>query len=175
MPLETFDNGESLASVRAKLNATIEEANRLPIAARLSISGNATATTFPGVNTFAKIAGVNAGAQADAGLEVANNRITHTLDSPRRYAVTALASVFGGANDVIAVRIAKNGTTCPLCDMESAMPSGSRPTSGASQGYFTLEQGDYVEVWAANRTDASPATFRSLSLMLVEIKTPNGP
>jgi hypothetical protein len=174
MALETFNNGESLAAVRAKLNAAIEEVNRPPIAARYAFAGNVAETSFASAGAFVKIAGENSGSQADDGLSVSANRVTYTGPGSRRFMIDGVFSVTGGVNNQIVLRVAKSGTTCPLCSVPTTLTTGGRPVLAYTQGYFTLETGDYLEVWAANISGTTSATFAAGSVRVVEIKTPNG-
>lgn len=174
MPIDTFENGETLAQVRAKLNAAIDEVNRAPIAARFAIADNATPTPFASQGAFVKVVGANAAAMADAGLVVSDGRIAYTGPGVRRFVVTVLSTATGAVNNQIAMRIAKNGVTCPLCTIPATMPTSGRPTPLPSQGYFSLEDGDYVEPWIANKSGTASVTITDLSMLAVEIKTPNG-
>ena len=97
----------------------------------------------------------------------ANNQLVYTGTKNRRFAVIASASVTAqSANKNFSFYIYKNGVKLP--ESEQAM----RLSTGVDKGSLTLSctillsTNDYIELWAANTSDASSMTVETLNITI---------
>jgi len=96
-----------------------------------------------------------------------NNRLVYDGIKTRRFSVVASVSVTSqSANKYFSFYIYKNGVKLP--ESEQAM----RLSTGVDKGSLTitctvqLSTNDYVEIWAANTSDASSMTVETLNLTI---------
>lgn len=146
--------------------ANFRTALAAPARAHYYMQGNATGTTLTTQGTFYKVAGTTTAGSASTGFTFTDNRATLSLAVGGVFQVSIMASVTDGSNQVIALRVAKNGTTIASSEGRGTTPSGGRVDLIACQDLVTLATGDYLEVWAANTTSAG-ATMTAVDLSLI--------
>jgi hypothetical protein len=128
---------------------------------------SATNTNFSGANIPTKVLCPTSAVGLFRVSSPANNQLTYTGTKTRRFAVTASVSVTSSsANKYFSFYIYKNGIKLP--ESEQAM----RLSTGVDKGSLTitctaqLSTNDYIEIWAANTSDASGMTVETLNLTI---------
>lgn len=128
---------------------------------------SATSTSFSAINTPTKALCTTTAVGLFRVSSPTNNRLVYDGIKTRRFAVTASMSVTAqSANKNFSFYIYKNGVKLP--ESEQAM----RLSTGVDKGSLTisctvqLSTNDYIEVWAANTSDASSMTVETLNLTI---------
>jgi len=126
-----------------------------------------TTTTFSAVNTPTKILCTTTAVGLFRVSSSVTNRLLYDGLKTRRFAVVASLSVTAqAANKTFSFYIFKNGVRLP--ESEQAM----RLSTGVDKGSLTisctiqLSTNDYIEVWAANTSDASSMTVETLNVTI---------
>ena len=130
--------------------------------------GNATATTISVSGTFYKVAGTTSTGTYVEKFDVTttSNKAVYSGSLVGFYKVTVVASMLTGNNKVLAVRIAKNGTTTTSSQTKSTSNGSSRSESIMSQDVVQLSNTDYIEVFVANTTDTTNITVEDLNVII---------
>jgi len=130
--------------------------------------GNATATTISVSGTFYKVAGTTSTGTYVEKFDVTttSNKAVYGGSLVGFYKVTVVASMLTGNNKVLAVRIAKNGTTTTSSQTKSTSNGSSRSESIMSQDVVQLSNTDYIEVFVANTTDTTNITVEDLNVII---------
>ena len=130
--------------------------------------GNATATTISVSGTFYKVAGTTSTGTYVEKFDVTttSNKAVYSGSLVGFYKVTVVASMVSGNNKVLAVRIAKNGTTTTSSQTKSTSNGSSRSESIMSQDVVQLSNTDYIEVFVANTTDTTSITVEDLNVII---------
>jgi len=126
-----------------------------------------TTTTFSAMNIATKVLCTTTSAGLFRTTASVSNRLTYSGTKTRRFAVIASLSVTAqSANKNFSFYIYKNGVK--LSESEQAM----RLASGVDKGSLTLSctvqlaANDYIEIWAANTSDASSMNVETLNLAI---------
>jgi hypothetical protein len=171
LTIGTFNNLAPLSEVRGKLNAVIEKVDLLspPHFASLFTQGNSTETPISEAGGFVK-AVVDTSTQGpdDVGFAVSANRLTYSGPT-RVFAVDVLATETGAHLIDVGFRIAKNGTSAATSEVSITMPVPNWPQTVKLQGIFTLEDGDYLELFVANLSDTENLTVRMLNMRVIQL------
>ncbi len=124
-------------------------------------------TNFSGTNTPTKVLCTTSAVGLFRVSSPANNKLVYTGIKTRRFAVTGSVSVTAqAANKYFSFYIYKNGVKLP--ESEQAM----RLSTGVDKGSLTVTctvqmfTDDYIEIWAANTSDASSMTVETLNLTI---------
>ena len=124
-------------------------------------------TNFSGTNTPTKVLCTTSAVGLFRVSSPANNKLVYTGIKTRRFAVTGSVSVTAqAANKYFSFYIYKNGVKLP--ESEQAM----RLSTGVDKGSLTvtctvqMSTNDYIEIWAANTSDASSMTVETLNLTI---------
>lgn len=124
-------------------------------------------TTFTAQNTPTKVLGTTDSAALYRVTMPDNNRLRYEGSKTRRFSVTASISVTSqAANKYFSFYVYKNGTQLP--ESEQAM----RLSTGVDKGSITisctvvLSPNDYIEIWAANTSDATAMTVETFNLSI---------
>ncbi len=124
-------------------------------------------TSFSASNVPTKVLGTTTPAGLFRVSTSGNNRLIYTGIKTRRFLILASLSVTSqAANKYFSFYIYKNGVR--LDESEQAM----RLSTGVDKGSLTLSctvqlsTNDYIEVWAANTSDASSLTVETLNLTI---------
>ena len=132
------------------------------------MQGNATETTITVAGTFYKAAGTTSTGTYVEKFDVTttSNKGVYSGSLTGFYKVTVVASMLAGNNKVLAVRIAKNGTTTTSSQTKSTSNGSSRSESIMSQDVVQLSNTDYIEVFVANTTDTTNITVEDLNVII---------
>jgi len=134
------------------------------------MSNNATATTIAATGTFYKVAGTTTGSSANQKFNTAtSNRATYTGAFSATFRVVVTAAVTSGNNQTLRCRIGKNGTTIPDSETEFKTSSAGESSNFTVQTLAELATNDYLEVFVANDTSATNATFKHLNVIITRI------
>lgn len=135
------------------------------------MQGNATATTITVAGTFYKAAGTTSTGTYVEKFDVTttSNKAVYGGSLVGFYKVTVVASMLSANNKVLAVRIAKNGTTTTSSQTKSTSNGSSRSESIMSQDVVQLSNTDYIEVFVANTTDTTNITVEDLNVIIERI------
>lgn len=138
---------------------------------QMYMQGNATATTVALTNTFYKVAGTTTASADNAKFTHTSNRLTCDAVVARKYLLVCSLSFNSGNADV-----------CQFGFYDSTLaavrtPSRTKATANASgraenvtfQCVTTLQQGDFIEVWAANTSSATNITVDELNVTITEL------
>ena len=130
--------------------------------------GNASATTISIAGTFYKAAGTTSTGTYVEKFDVTttSNKAVYSGTLIGFYKVTVVASMVSGNNKVLAVRIAKNGTTTASSQTKSTSNGSNRSESIMSQDVVQLSNTDYIEVFVANTTDTTNITVEDLNVII---------
>lgn len=134
------------------------------------MNANATATVIGTAGVAVKVAGTTTdGPLTQKFSNAVTNRAEYTGAVTRNFSVQVLVAVTSGNNKVVALYVAKNGTTQPQSVGRATTDMGGRAKSLASVGVFELATNDYIEVWVANETDTTNVTVEDLHVLVKEI------
>lgn len=137
-------------------------------AAEYYMTGNSTATSIASPTAFVKITGTTSeGSLLKGGFSLSNNRATYNGPTAWFKADAIASMTCSSTNKVMALRLAKNGTT--VTASESRTTSSSLAQSTHSQGFVQLSSGDYVEAWVANNSGSQNITAVDLSFTIEAI------
>jgi hypothetical protein len=124
-------------------------------------------TTFSGANQPVKVEATTTAVGLFRVTSPVSNQLRYEGTKTRRFTVTAsLSATATSANKYYSFYIYKNGVKMP--ESEQAM----RLSTGVDKGSLTLSctvelaNNDYIEVWAANTSDASSITVETLNLAI---------
>lgn len=134
--------------------------------AQYTMSNNATATVVGAPNTFVKIAGASAAGPYVQRFTLTNNRATYDGAITQFFKVTAIGTILAQNNREIAFRIAVDGVSISASQMQTNSEGLGRSAPLTSQSVVQLAQGQYVEVFVANLTDATNVTVGDLNVAL---------
>lgn len=128
---------------------------------------SSTSTSFAGTNIPTKVLCTTTAVGLFRVSSPINNRLVYTGTKTRRFAVISSLSVTSqSANKYFSFYVYKNGVKLP--ESEQAM----RLSTGVDKGSLTisctveLSTNDYIEIWAANTSDASSMTVETLNLTI---------
>ena len=124
-------------------------------------------TTFSATNTPTKVLCTTTAVGLFRVSAPSSNRLVYDGIKTRRFAVVASVSVTSqAANKYFSFYIYKNGVKMP--ESEQAM----RLSTGVDKGSLTitctvqLSTNDYIEIWAANTSDASSMTVETMNITI---------
>jgi hypothetical protein len=128
---------------------------------------SSTTTTFEGEDKPTKVLGTTIAADLYRVSSPMNNRLVYEGTKTRRFSITASLSVTSqAANKYFSFYVYKNGVKLP--ESEQAM----RLSTGVDKGSITLSctvvmaPNDYIEIWAANTSDATAMTVETFNLSI---------
>ena len=131
----------------------------------LYMVGNATSTPIAVSGTYYKGLGTTTSSVAEKFANT-DNRATYGGAVTARFSVSGIASVTSANNNVIGLRIAKNGTVIAASTASSTTNASSRAEGVHTQALIELAPGDYVEVWVTNNTGTTAVVLETLSLIV---------
>ncbi len=120
----------------------------------ISMQGNSTDTVISGSGTYVLVAGTWVVDTTSQFTSTTAGRATYTAGKDARLPVTFSCSVepTSGANKLISVKVAMNGTVVDNSKRTALVSSGD-PTSITMPWQETFSTNDYVEVFVTNDTD----------------------
>ena len=137
---------------------------------QMYMTENVTSTVISTANTFVKVAGVTTPSSDNQKYLHANNRLTCDAIRPRKYLIQATLSYIG-----------TNGNEYEFGFYDSKLgdirtPSRIHSTAGSNriESMHTAcvvehSQGDYIEIWAANRNNTNNLVVEDLNCIITEI------
>ena len=137
---------------------------------QMYMTENVTSTVISTANTFVKVAGVTTPSSDNQKYLHANNRLTCDAIRPRKYLIQATLSYIG-----------TNGNEYEFGFYDSKLgdirtPSRIHSTAGSNriESLHTAcvvehSQGDYIEIWAANRNNTNNLVVEDLNCIITEI------
>ena len=156
----SFGDATTQSTTRANLGVTIY--------GQLYFSATA-ATTIAVAGTYVKLAGTTTSDSLNGITMPQNNRLQNNSGSTRVFQAMARADIIDGSgNKNIAIKLAKNGV---LID---ATESNGETTNNVAahttiNWIVSLATGEYVEIWATNKSDTSSITAQHGHLFLKAI------
>ena len=128
---------------------------------KISMNGNATATTIGSAGTFVKVAGTTvAGGNGHLTTEGTANRITYTGPENRHF--TAMVTVtfkVSAVNQVVSGKLAKNGVVLDDTLVTTLLKASGDEISMICVGDAVLAENDYLEYWITNETNTNDITI----------------
>jgi len=141
-----------------------------PPMGEIYFTNNATSTTIASAGVFVKVAGATTfdpnSMQFDTGTTTTDNRLRYTGTATKAFHVAMTASWTCANAKVVALAIAKNGTTTGMekSIIKDTSSSGTDVESSAIHVMPVLNQNDYLEVFVTNITDTTAVTLQTLNM-----------
>jgi hypothetical protein len=135
----------------------------------LYMINNAVATVIADLVTFVKALGTTLSGLYIQRFTNTNNRATYSGAITKYFNVNAVLSLSSGNNHLIAVRIAKNGTTIASSETQVTTSGSGRSENLKSQTIVSLSNGDFIEVFVNNQTSVQNITVTELNLILTPL------
>ena len=130
---------------------------------------NATATVIASTAVFYKILGTTLSGVYVQRFTNTNNRATYTGALTKFFRVSAIVSANAGNNQLLVLRIAKNGVTIVSSENQGTTSGAGRSESLKSQTVVELNTNDYIEVFIQNNTAIANITASELNLILTPL------
>ena len=130
-------------------------------------------TTITTVNVAVKAAGTTwlvTNPPANDFTEPADNRLTYGGRYRKIFRVTSNFSVTAaGNNKKLGFNIAKNTTLLTQSHIDRYVSTGADEGAVAISALTWMENGDYIELWVENESDATNLTIESGNLIVTEV------
>jgi hypothetical protein len=164
--LAAFEGGASFGD--ATTQATTRANLGVAIYGQLYFSATA-ATTIAVAGTYVKMAGTTASDSLNGITMPQNNRLQNNSGTTRVFQAMARADIIDGSgNKNIAIKLAKNGVLIDAT--ESNGETTNNVAAHATINWIvSLATGEYVEIWATNKSDTSSITAQHGNLFLKAI------
>jgi hypothetical protein len=164
--LAAFEGGASFGD--ATTQATTRANLGVAIYGQLYFSATA-ATTIAVAGTYVKMAGTTASDSLNGITMPQNNRLQNNSGTTRVFQAMARADIIDGSgNKNIAIKLAKNGVL-----IDATESNGETTNNVAAHSTInwivSLATGEYVEIWATNKSDTSSITAQHGNLFLKAI------
>ena len=164
--LAAFEGGASFGD--ATTQATTRANLGVAIYGQLYFSATA-ATTIAVAGTYVKMAGTTASDSLNGITMPQNNRLQNNSGTTRVFQAMARADIIDGSgNKNIAIKLAKNGVL-----IDATESNGETTNNVAAHSTInwivSLATGEYVEIWATNKSDTSSITAQHGHLFLKAI------
>lgn len=141
------------------------DARLLSVRGSLFVEENTDPTVSPGSGgAKAVLNGAQAG-PACRFCDIDGNRITYTGPLPKVPTVIATANLQSGAQTTLELQIRRNGDLVPGASFACRLPQGATTGFVSVAANIELEQGDYLEIWVANKTGAQDVTVVDATLV----------
>jgi hypothetical protein len=164
--LAAFEGGASFGD--ATTQATTRANLGVAIYGQLYFSATAE-TTIAVAGTYVKLAGTTTSDSLNGITMPQNNRLQNNSGTTRVFQVMARADIIDGSgNKNIAIKLAKNGVL--IDPTESNGETTNNVAAHATINWIvSLATGEYVEIWATNKSDTSSITAQHGHLFLKAI------
>lgn len=129
------------------------------------MQNSATSTTISIVGTFVKVAGTTTPGVYIEKFTHTNNRLTYVGVLIGYFRISGVVTFTSGNNNVIALRVAKNGGTIVQSESESTANGTGRSENIKFQDIVELNTNDYIEIWVTNKTGTMDVTVENLNLI----------
>ena len=127
--------------------------------------GNAASTGIPATDVFIKVSGSTSNGPAVAKFTQTDNRATYIGALTSFFKLTVGLSMSSGNNNVVSVKLAKNGVIIDSSETQMTMNAAGRSENGFVQTVVELTDGDFVEVFVANTSATNAITVSEMSLV----------
>jgi len=135
----------------------------------LYMINNATATVVASTVVFYKVLGTTSSGVYIQRFTNTNNRATYIGALTKFFKVDTVMSANAGNNQLLVMRIAKNGVTIVSSENQSTTSGAGRSESLKSQTIVELSTNDYIEVFIQNNTAIANITASELNLILTPL------
>lgn len=126
-----------------------------------------TATSFSGANIPTKVLGTTTAVGLFRVSSATSNRLAYDGTKTRRFSVMASLSVTAqSANKNFSFYIYKNGVKLPESEQAMRLSTGVDKASITLSCTVQLSTNDYIEIWAANTSDASSMSVETVNLTI---------
>lgn len=123
----------------------------------------ASATTIVTPGTYYKAAGTTTVGNVRNMDMPTDNRLRYTGVSPRHFHIAVtVAMTTASVNNVVGLKIAKNGTVIDSSITRRYVTTGADIGSTALHGDIVLSTNDYLELWVTNESDTDSVTIQEL-------------
>ena len=164
--LAAFEGGASFGD--ATTQATTRANLGVAIYGQLYFSAT-TETSIAVAGTYVKLAGTTASDSLNGITMPQNNRLQNNSGTTRVFQVMARADIIDGSgNKNIAIKLAKNGVLIDPTE-SSGETTNNVATHATINWIVSLATGEYVEIWATNKSDTSSITAQNGHLFLKAI------
>lgn len=136
--------------------------------AACGFDNNATATTIGAAGVFVKIAGTTVADSFNSGFTHSNNRLTKATPVQNLHKIKFTLDFSGTTGNEIAAAAYLNGTTRIGHIVKSTANAAGRAENVSGFASVFMEEGDYIEIWAANMTAPNNVTAIDLSFEVAE-------
>jgi hypothetical protein len=133
--------------------------------AQMYYGNNETPTPIATVNLFVKAEGATAPNDINQKFTHTDNRLTYSGGINRSFKISAVSSLTANINQVISVRIAKNGVTLPDSESQATISGSGRFENLKCQTLIEMTSNDYVELFLSN-SGLSNVTVQELNLII---------
>ena len=139
---------------------------------QLYMRGNTTDTIITNTTDFFKIAGVTTPSDDNEKYIHSNNRLTNDAVVSRKYLVQCTLSFNTNANNVCEFGFydSKLGDIREPSITSSTANTGGRAESVTLHCVINHSQGDYIEIWARNKTATNDIEVTDMNLTITEFK-----
>jgi hypothetical protein len=134
--------------------------------AQYYMQGNATATTVSATNTFYKIAGTTSPGQFVEKFTLTNNRATYAGALVGFFKITAIITLTSGSNNVIAGRVAFNGTTLNSSQSKATANGSGRAENMVVSDIVQLQTTNYIEIFLSNNSATNNITVEDMNVII---------
>ena len=128
--------------------------------------GNATATAVVSVDTPLKVAGTTTAGAINQKFTHTSNRLTYGGMISRSFRLTATASFTGGNNKVFSFYFYKDGVKLAESEVSATTNGTGKSENVTIQSIEVLTNGEYIEVYIENNTDAADPTVSSMNMII---------
>ena len=131
------------------------------------MTGNASSTVVSG-GAYTKVLGTTSAGSFVEKFDVTttSNKAIYKGSLQGFYKITATSTLVSSNNKVIALRVAKNGTTSASSRSASTTNSSGRAESVTCQDVTSLSTDDYIEIFVANETDNTAVRVADLNVTI---------
>jgi hypothetical protein len=165
----TFASTISANSVNiSTLSANVTPDN-LKAVTQYYMVGNVTVTPVGSAGVFYKILGNTISGDIVQNFSNSNNRATLTNTRTNFYKIHSCLSFTSGNNNVIEVRIAKNGVTRPSSANRVTCSGTGTAESVDVIDIVSLAPGDFIEMYISNITATNNITVTNLNVTVIPI------
>lgn len=132
----------------------------------------AAATTIVTPGTYVKAAGTTTAGALNGFDMPADNRLRYTGAATKHFHLVVSASfTMAGSNDVIGLKMAKNGVPMDESVQRRKVGTGTDIGSTAIHADAVLATNDYIELWVTNETDSVAVTVDELYVFVMGMLT----
>lgn len=131
--------------------------------------GTSSVTTMTASNTYYKLnVNTTVGYSRNGLSSTIANKISYSSQLTKIFKMECIISLSSANNNEIHVAFFKNGEILPCSEQELVTDSSGKLGAIPNQCLVELSTGDYVEVWAKNKTASNNITVSNYNLIITE-------